>query len=282
MFCGSCGKQVPEGSGFCPSCGAPAGGGAPRPAPASAPAGPGPSAGAAPSPQRAKFEAQFKAGSQDAVQAFMVLLKDPVGGLAKSYGLFDQGRALVVGAIFAVVFALAAMLSVLNLGGMAVLGSIGGGGAEAAAAAQYANAARDALRQLGGNIGSIPGAPSEFSLMMKALVAGLIFAAALIGACVLARIIFKGTSQLAGEIYLAGASLLPMAVGVLLGMLLGALGLYGIIPLVGIFALAWMILMLNSGCLKILGISDSKASLAVPVILVIAALAMNLIVRGMA
>jgi hypothetical protein len=275
MFCGSCGKQIPEGSGFCSSCGA-AAGSAPRPAGASG-AGAGPSAAAA---QRARLEAQFKAGSQDAVQAFMVLLKDPVGGLAKSYSLFDQSRALMVGGIFAVVFALAAMLSVLNYGGMAVLG-IFGGGATSQAAAAVAEVARVA-RQLGGDLSQIPGAPSQFSIMMKAFFAALIFAAALIGACVLARIIFKGTSQLAGEVYTAGASLLPMAVGVLLGMLLAALGLYGVIPLVGIFALAWMILMLNSGCLKILGISDSKASLAVPVILVIAALAMTLIVRGMA
>lgn len=283
MFCGSCGKQIPDGSGFCPMCGAATAGGAqPRATttPGTAPTGAsaGPSAAAA---QRAKIEAQLKAGSQDAIAAFMVLLKDPVGGLAKSYALFDQGRALVVGGIFALVFAIVAMLSVLNLGGVAVLGIFGGGESNTAAMAAQAAAAR-AMRALGGDLGQLPGAPSEFSIMMKALVAGIVFAAVLIGACVLARIIFKGTSQLAGEVYTAGASLLPMSVAALVGMLCYAIGLYGIIPIVSIFALAWMILMLNSGCLKILGISDSKASLAVPVILGIAALAMSLIVRGMA
>lgn len=276
MFCGNCGKQIPEGSGFCPACGAAAGGGAPQAAAATG-AG-GPSAAAA---QRAKIEAQLKAGSQDAMQAFMVLLKDPVGGIAKSYALFDQGRALVVGAIFGGVFALTAMLSVLNPGGIMVVG-IFGGSPEAVAAARIQRAASEAARAFGADLSNLPGYPSTGSLMLKALVAGLVFAAVLVGACVLAKIIFKGTSQLAGEVYTAGASLLPMAVATLAGLLLSALGLYGVIPLVSIFALAWMILMLNSGCLKILGISDSKASLAVPVILAIAALAMSLIVRGMA
>jgi len=276
MFCGNCGKQVPEGSGFCPACGAAAGGGS---QPAAGAAG-APAAGA----QRAKIEAQLKAGSQDAVQAFMLLLKDPVGGLAKSYALFDQGRALIVGGIFAVVFALATMLSVLNFGGMISMGLLGGGGAGMAASSAEAQAARAAaeIARAMGQSGEFPGAPSEFSIMMKALFGGLVFAAVLIGACVLARIIFKGTSQLAGEIYTAGASLLPMAVAVLLGLLLWAIGLPGVIPLVGIFALAWTILMLNSGCQKIIGISDSKSSLAVPLILVIAALAMSLLGRGLA
>ncbi len=282
-FCGSCGKQIPDGSGFCPACGAAAGSGAPQPA-ASAGGGTAPSAAAA---QRARLEAQFKAGSQDAVQAFMVLLRDPVGGLGKSYGMFDQGRALMVGGIFAAVFALVAMLAPLGFGGMMAMGSLGGGGgaiasssggAEAAAIAEMARAAREAAREMGASVPGLEG-PSTFKIMMKSLGYGLVFAAALIGACVLARILFKGTSQFAGEIYMAGASLLPLAVAVLLGLLLGALGLYQVISWVGIFALVLTILMLNAGCMKILGISDSKASLAVPVILVIAAVAATL-VRG--
>jgi hypothetical protein len=273
MFCGNCGKQVPEGSGFCPACGAAAGGGAPQSTAGGAAA---PTAAAA---QRAKIEAQLRAGSQDAVQAFMILLKDPVGGIAKSYALFDQGRALIVGGIFAVVFALATMLSVLNFGGMMSVGLLGGGASMAAASAEAQAAA--AMAKVLGSTGGFPGAPSEFSLMMKALLGGLVFAAVLIGACVLARIIFKGTSQLAGEVYTAGTSLLPIAVAVLAGLLLWGIGLPGVIPLVGIFGLAWTILMLNSGCQKIIGISDSKSSLAVPLILVIAALAMSLLHGGL-
>jgi len=267
MFCGSCGKQIPDGSGFCPSCGAAAGGGAPRPAATGAPAA-GPSAAAA---QRAKLEAQFKAGSADAVAAIKILLTDPVGGLAKSYALFDQGRALMVGAIFAGAFAVVVMLCALGMGGLAALGPLSGGGAEAAAAMAVAK-----LSSALGGLGNV-GGPSTASLMLRFLVLGAVFAAALIGACVLVRIIFKGTSQFAGEIYLAGVSLLPMTIATLLGILLGAVSLYGIISFVSIFALVWMILMLNSGCLKILGISEAKAAFAVPCIFVICTLAVRLV-----
>src|SRR5215470_13352492 len=131
MFCGSYGKQIPDGSGFCPSCGAAAGSGAPRPA-ANAGATTGPSAAAA---QRAKIEAQFKAGSQDAMQAFMVLLKDPVGGLAKSFGMFDPGRAKIVGLMFGGVYAVAATIASVVLFN-AIMGMMlmmaGGGGMGAA------------------------------------------------------------------------------------------------------------------------------------------------------
>jgi len=261
MFCGSCGKQIPEGSGFCPSCGAAAGGGAPRPAASAGPAA-GPSAAAA---QRAKLEAQFKAGSQDAVKAFMVLLKDPVGGLAKSYALFDEGRALIVGGIYGVVFALVLMLSSLSGGGgglgMMMMGGVGGGGtAELMAAARAAGYG-----------------PSTAKIMFQSLIGGLIFAAVLMGACILVRLVFKGTSKFAGEVYVAGASLLPMAVGTAAVLILGAAGLYRIIPAVLVFALAYMILMLFTGCQKVVGISEGKAALAVPSMLVVTFLVLMLL-----
>ncbi|HEY6970937.1 MAG TPA: zinc ribbon domain-containing protein [Candidatus Angelobacter sp.] len=260
MFCGSCGKQIPDGSGFCPSCGAAAGSGAPRPA-ANAGASTGPSAAAA---QRAKIEAQFKAGSQDAIQAFMVLLKDPVGGLAKSYGLFDEGRALMVGGIFGVVFALVLMLAALSGGGGGLGMMMGGaGGGDTAALIAAARAAGYG--------------PSTAKVMFQALIGGLVFAAVLMGVCVLVRVVFKGTSKLAGEIYTAGACLLPLALGVAVTLILGMVGLYRIIPAVLVFAGAYMILMLFAGFQRIVGISEGKAALAVPCALVIAGLVMGLI-----
>jgi len=260
MFCGSCGKQIPEGSGFCPACGAAAGGGAPRPG-ATAGAAAGPSAAAA---QRAKLEAQFKAGSQDAVKAFLMLLKDPVGGLAPSYALFDEGRALMVGGIYGAVFAIVLMLSALVGGGPGLGMLMGGAGAgvppEALAAARAAGYL-----------------PSTGKIMFQALIGGLIFAAVLMGACVLVRLVFKGTTKLAGEIYIAGASLLPLALGVAVTLVLGMAGLYRIIPAVLVFAVAYMILMLFVGYQRLMGISEGKAALSVPAVLVIAGLIMTLI-----
>lgn len=261
MFCGSCGKQVPEGSGFCPACGAAAGGGGARPAASATGAAAGPSAAAA---QRAKFEAQFKAGSQDAIQAFLVLLKDPVGGLAKSYALFDEGRALMVGAIFGVVFALVLMLVALVSGGPGLGMLMGGAGVSVSSADLAAARAAGYL-------------PSTGKIMFQSLIGGLVFAAVLQGACILVRVVFKGTSKMAGEIYTAGASLLPLALGVAATLLLGLVGGYRVIPAVLVFAVAYMIMMLFAGFQKIIGISEGKAALAVPCALVIAGLVMSLI-----
>lgn len=243
MFCGSCGKQIPEGSGFCPACGAAAGGGAPRPA-ATGGAGAGPSAAAA---QRAKLEAQFKAGSQDAVNAVKALLGDPVGGLAKSFAMFDSARAQIVGGIFGAVFALAATIAASMLGSM-MIGMIGmaGGGAG-----------------LAGGFG--PGGFSlPFSFYIRIFFMDIIQFAGLVIGCLVTRMIFKGAGNLASDIYIAGSCLLPAGLGLLVGALLGQLlGWLFLLPL--LFGGCYCILMLYAGGMNIGKISEGKAALAVPI-----------------
>ena len=243
MFCGSCGKQVPEGSGFCPGCGAPAGGGAPRPAAAAGAAG-GPSAAAA---QRAKLEAQFKAGSQDAIAAVKVLLTDPVGGLAKSFAMFDSGRAQIVGIIFGIVFAIAAVISAVLMGSM-LAGMMGG--------------------MMGGGMG-MPGmgTPSlPFSVYLRMFVIDLIQVVGLIVGCLVTRMIFKGAGNLASDIFTAGACLLPAGVGILAGSLLGMV-VWWLFLLPVLFGGCYCILMLYAGGVNIGKISEGKAALAVPIAL---------------
>lgn len=263
MFCGSCGKQIPDGSTFCPACGAAAAGGA-QPGAAATGASAGPSAAAA---QRAKIEAQLKAGSQDAIQALKVLVMDPVGGLAKSYKIFDSSRALIVGAMFAGVFAIAAMIASLRGAGMmmGVMGGMGGGSMTAEQAEALAR------------FGYTP--PSTIKIMFGALIGAVVFAAVLIGVCALVRIVFKGTSDFAGDIYTAGASLLPWTVYLLIATILGALNLE-ILIIVGIFALTYSILMLYTGCIQIANISQAKAALAVPIMLVISFWLMSVVARA--
>lgn len=243
MFCGSCGKQVPEGSGFCPACGASAGGGAPRPAAAAGAAG-GPSAAAA---QRAKLEAQFKAGSQDAIAAVKVLLADPVGGLAKSFAMFDSGRAQIVGGMFAVAFAILATIGGALMGGM-IMGMVGG--------------------MMGGGMG-MPGMASPslpFSAYLKIFVIDLIQAAGLVIGCMVTRMIFKGAGTLASDLYIAGSCLLPAGVGLLAGALLGNL-VWWLFLLPVLFGGCYCILMLYAGGMNIGKISEGKAALGVPIAL---------------
>ena len=254
MFCGSCGKQIPDGSGFCPMCGASAGGGAPRPAANSA-AGPsvaaGPSAAAA---QRSKLEAQFKAGSQDAVQAFMVLVKDPVGGLAKSFGMFDSGRAQMVGGIFGLVYALAATIAA-SLLFSSIMGMFMGGG------------------RLGMGFGSPP-----FSMYIKIFVAYVGEFAGLVAGCLLVRTLFKGAGDLASDLYIAGASSLPGAVGALAGSLLGQIH-FSLLVVAAVFGGCYSVLMLYAGCLQIVKLVEGKAALAVPVVITVGLLAFGILIK---
>jgi len=241
MFCGSCGKQIPEGSGFCPSCGAAAGGGAPRPAATAGPAA-GPSAAAA---QRAKLEAQFKAGSQDAIAAVKVLLTDPVGGLAKSFGMFDSARAQMVGGIFGAVFAIAATI------GAAMMGSMIAG----------------MVTMMSGGIGmpgGMGGVSLPFSVYLKIFFIDLIQAAGLMLGCLVTRMIFKGAGSLASDIYIGGSCLLPTGLGLLVGALLGNL-VWWLFLLPLLFAGCYTILMLYAGAMNIGKISEAKAALSVPI-----------------
>lgn len=249
MFCGSCGKQIPDGSSFCHMCGAAAAGGA-QPGAAATGASAGPSAAAA---QRAKIEAQLKAGSQDAMAAFMVLLKDPVGGLQKSFAMFDTARAQMVGGIFGVVYAVAA-----TIGAVILFNAIAG---------IFAT-------MMGGGMGMGAGAPGfgvgvTFGIVVRMFFIYLIQAAALMVGCLATRMIFKGEGTLASDIYVGGACLLPGAAGVLSGALLGYISFY-LLVLPYIFALCYTILMLYSGATKINKLPDIKAALSVPIVLCIA------------
>ena len=246
MFCGSCGKQMPDGSGFCPSCGAAAGSGAAQPGAAAT--GAGPSAAAA---QRAKIEAQLKAGSQDAMAAFMVLLKDPVGGIAKSFGMFNGGQAKMVGGIFGAVYAVAATIGAFLL----------------------FNALIGLFAMLSGGMGmgmggGIP-ASAKFEMIIKMFFIYLVQAAALMVGCLATRMIFKGEGDLGSDMYIGGSCLLPGAAGVLVGAILSYISFWLlIIPY--IFAGCYTIMMLYSGATKISKLPDVKAALSVPVVLCIA------------
>jgi hypothetical protein len=248
MFCGSCGKQVPEGSGFCPSCGAAAGASG-QPGATASSTGAGPTAAAA---QRAKIEAQLKASSQDAVAAVKVLLTDPVGGLAKSFAMFDSARAQIVGAIFGAVFAIVMTIAASLMTSM-IMGIVGG-------------AMGGGMGMLGAGGVNPFGVSIPFSVYIKVFVLFVFQFAGLVLGCLATRMIFKGAGNLASDIYIAGSCLLPAGVGFVAGALLGNLA-GQLFPLCVLFGGCYTLLMLYSGGMNIGKISEGKAALSVPIAL---------------
>lgn len=82
-------------------------------------------------------------------------------------------------------------------------------------------------------------------------------------ASLMLRVILRGRGSVAGDCFIAGASLLPLSLVVLLNGLLP-------IPIfiaLSVFAACYMILTLYSGCSQISNISEGRSALAVPILL---------------
>lgn len=89
-----------------------------------------------------------------------------------------------------------------------------------------------------------------------------------------ARLIFKANGSLTGDLFIAGASLLPLGLLVLVS---GILNNWVVSAILAIFALCYMILIMYSGCNKIANISEDKSALTVPVMLLLSGLPFGLI-----
>ena len=196
-----------------------------------------------------QLTSEVKARSRDAWQGIKLFAKSPVGGLPESFALFDDRRAIQVGIAFAILYEVA-----LFLGGLI-----------------FKSRAQTLLG------GWLPIGELTATQMVKLIVLGLIPFASLVVAGMLARLIFRGTGRLAGDVYTAGAVLLPTGLLALAAALLGAANLE-VILILALFALTYSILMLYAGCSRIAGISEVGAAPAVPIILLASAWITKIIV----
>jgi hypothetical protein len=110
-----------------------------------------------------------------------------------------------------------------------------------------------------------------------AAVGGLVPFVSLVGAMALARQIFRGNGRFAGDVFAAGAALLPSGFLVLAAALLGVANVE-VIVILSLFALTYSILMLYAGCSRIGGISEAGAAPGVPIILLLSAWITKIIV----
>lgn len=235
MYCKSCGRALAENLRFCDGCGTDVNGGG----------------AATTTPLSQQLKSEVRARSLDAWQGVKLFAKSPVGGLAESFALFDDQRAIQVGVVFAIVYEIALLLGafIFKSKAAALLG------------------------------GFLPIGELTAAQLFKVLFLGLVPFASLIGACALARKIFRGTGRFAGDVYTAGAVLLPTGFMVLAASLLGAANLEVILVLL-LFALTYSVLMLYAGCSRIAAVSEAGAAPAVPIILLVSAWMTKVIVTA--
>lgn len=174
--------------------------------------------------QRAAREAmnQAKVAAQDALNVFLKLIYNPVGELSNAYASLPGQKAIAVGAVFAIVFALLAGIaggSLLNLGGMGFKGFI------------------------------------LLLLSSAGLVAGLVLGSWL------CRMLFKSQGAISFDIFLAGAVVLPLGLGGLASWILAQLSIGGTIGSIPIMVGGCLsVLVLFTGLNRVAGIREGLAS----------------------
>jgi hypothetical protein len=179
--------------------------------------------------QRAAQDAMSsaKAAAQDALGTFMKLIYNPVGALPDAYRSLAPSQAIGVGIVFVAV----AVVSLL-IAGQGILGMVTGGFG--------ALGFKGLLMGLGTTLGAAAGIA--------------------LGSW-LCRLLLRGEGNLAFDVFVGGATLLPIGIGVLGSYLLGAIGINGVIgqlPL--LIGLSLAILVVFTALSRIAGIKEGLSS----------------------
>jgi hypothetical protein len=167
-------------------------------------------------------------------KALVAVLQNPVENLSPNFEKLKKQEALEVGIAFAVLFDLCALFGVYMM------------------------------------LPRWAGAPG-FADILKILIFGFVPPAALTGAGFVARKVFRASGgTIESDVFLAGISLIPIGILLLLSGVLG-IGNFEVIALVAVFALSYTILILYTGCNKISEIATVRAVPAVPSIFLVTA-----------
>jgi hypothetical protein len=186
-----------------------------------------------PSVPAAQISELVRARFHDALEAVKTIAANPVGGLPIAFQTFQKRQAMEVGIYFGLAFEICAVVGLYLV-----------------------------LPRWAGSPG--------FSDISKIFVLGLVPFAATAGACALARGTLSASSgHLEGDIFIAGSAVLPFGLVVFLAGILGPAN-FEIVAVACVFSLSYSILILYAGCTRISGISEERAVLAVPAIVLIA------------
>ena len=255
MFCKNCGQQLSQEGAFCAGCGTPISRVVP-PTPAGSPESTEGGAASAPAPAQVSLTKsigeEVKERSKDAWKGIKLFAVSPVGGLPQSFEMFEPSRAMSIGIVFAILYEAMLFVGIYRMADRAT--SIFGG--------------------VGLPVGEISG-----KQMFQLIVAGLIPFVTLAISGSVARTIFRGKGTFAGDVYTAGASLLPFGAFALVASFLGPANVE-VIAALSVFALTYNVLMLYAGCSRISGIPEAGAAPAVPVMLLLTAWLTKIIVSA--
>jgi hypothetical protein len=213
-----------------------------QPEPAAAPPPPRPDY------QRAAQDAMHsaKAAAKDAFATFRKLIYNPVGALPEAYRDLEGPQAIGVGLVFAVVAVICLLLS-----GGGALSMVGGGA--------VSMGFKGFLIGLGTTLGAAVG-----------IAAG----------SWLSRLVFRGEGNLAFDIFIGGAALLPIGLGTLVSYLLGVMGIGGPIgQLPMLVGMSLMVLVVFTGLARVAGLKEGLASYLVAAVLAVGMLVAYLMAR---
>ena len=203
-------------------------------APAPAPEAPGPQPESRTVAAAKEAAGAVAAAGQDALHAIELLVTDPVGRLGEACASLGDQRAMAAGIVFGAVFELCYLLWPSTFLGLSL------------------------------------GEPTGVRRILVPVAAGaLLFLGLALGSLVV-RAIFGGAGSFRRDLFVAGVTLLPMAALIIFQKLLWEFPLA--CALAYLFALSFTVLLLYSACTEMHKLSRRAASLAVPVILLVATL----------
>jgi hypothetical protein len=238
MFCQFCGSPIDATATVCPKCGKEQ----PRARAAAATAAAG-----------GNFGARVGDSAKDALNSFVNLIVNPVGGLAPAFTGLGPDRALGAGLVFSVLFALISALGLTLGDGAAVVSFL-------FLAAGF-------------------GVESEFGLFIRAFVALLMIPAAMIGVAYGLRKVLSGSGPLAADAFTVGAALTPFGIAFFLANILS--GSPELASLLMLFGMTYVVLILYAGLTRLGGLTEKTAAPAVPVIFVVSLYICQVVFRAL-
>ena len=174
-----------------------------------------------------------KRTSTDAWSAARTFGLNPVGGLSVAFESVGQGRALAVGIAFGILYDICALLGM------------------------YLLIRRNFAAQFG-----LYNSEVTLGQFAKLLVMGVVPLVSFAAASFLTRLLFRGRGSIEGDVFVAGAALVPAALFWLIAGVLGV-GNAEVIFVVAVFVVCYTILILFTGATRISAIPEVAATPAV-------------------